>query len=42
MENEKDIEILENEEGNENKMHNNLKKSGNQNYGELTREQFEL
>ena len=42
MENEKDIEILENEEGNENKMHNNLKKSGNQNYGELTREQFEF
>ena len=42
MENEKEVEILENEEGNENIVKNNLKKSGNQNYGELTREQFEL
>jgi len=42
MENEKDVEILENEEGIENNNHNNLKKSGNHIYGELTREQFEL
>ena len=37
------VEIAINENSiNANKKNNNIKKSGNQNYGELTREQFEL
>ena len=43
MENEKEVEIKKNENNfNNNKIKNNLKKSNNENYGELTREQFEL
>ena len=39
----KNVEIAINENSiNANKKNNNIKRSGNQNYGELTREQFEL